>query len=143
MECKGNPVDFVEDVIRVEIDTFWNVKLITDNTVLASDTGRNRYILECKVLRHYMPYRRNKVEIDTFWNVKRCIVVSNVELNWVEIDTFWNVKFTIIQFLDIPSRVEIDTFWNVKCFDCSKWYSKQFVEIDTFWNVKLRQANDK
>ncbi len=67
---------------KVEIDTFWNVKIFPFPTLL---------------LQH-------RVEIDTFWNVKAETACYGAEPAGVEIDTFWNVKFCFsINIGSVPS----------------------------------------
>ncbi len=60
---------------------------------IPSLTGRNRYILECKVIAAAPAVIAIPVEIDTFWNVKKTFRSDRTTLHDVEIDTFWNVKF--------------------------------------------------
>ena len=53
---------------------------------------RNRYIVECKVIRKQDVIMRFFVEIDTLWNVKSERMHGMLRCVTVEIDTLWNVK---------------------------------------------------
>ena len=80
-------------LIMVEIDTLWNVKKTMKTSKSAYLTGRNRYIVECKVCgRERVGGCGVPVEIDTLWNVKDQTTTGEWAVSTVEIDTLWNVK---------------------------------------------------
>ena len=62
--------------VKVEIDTFWNVKSDRINRKTSTSSRRNRYILECKDWGKCGYVKNNIVEIDTFWNVKEVTTIT-------------------------------------------------------------------
>ena len=70
VECKVKLLKrFLRDSI-VEIDTLWNVKLMSRKRKNLPIGSRNRYIVECKEHITTFISSAKQVEIDTLWNVK-------------------------------------------------------------------------
>ena len=99
---------------RELIDTLWNVNDIVLIDVILP-VRINRYIMECKFVRHMFCLTKGRELIDTLWNVNKSdtvdILFSGVEL----IDTLWNVNEETVKALVEHFKELIDTLWNVNC----------------------------
>ena len=109
-------LDIIACLIRqdlVEIDTFWNVKSTSSRSGF-SLACRNRYILECKVIWSRSLWAKITVEIDTFWNVKTYEILKELKYEIRRNRYILECKGQRVRKLLLQLQVEIDTFWNVK-----------------------------
>ena len=79
VECKDQIHEASRSLIRVLIETLWNVKQRRKRRRPADDeTSINRNIVECKDFHHSRVFQNPSVLIETLWNVKIINGVKNL-----------------------------------------------------------------